>query len=132
MPHVSRHMPTGQVWEKIYKELLDHLTAKGNERDRIQLAADLFTPTERIMLAKRFAIICMIGEGYTFEEIQEVLRVSPSTIGRIWDAIQKGKYKKIISIVRQRDFLDAIKTILPRPRHMRQWDYVERKKRFGL
>jgi uncharacterized protein YerC len=125
-------MPTGAVAEKIYKELFDHLTAKGNAFDRAHVGTELFTPTERIMLAKRLAIICMLGEGYTFDDIQETLRVSPSTIGRIWEAMQKGKYTKIISIVRKRKVMDIITMILPRPRHMSRWDYIERKKKRGL
>jgi uncharacterized protein YerC len=125
MPHVSRHMPTGDVWEKIYKELLTHLTEKGSAFERAQLGAELFTPTERIMLAKRLAIICMVGEGYTFEDIQESLRVSPSTVARIWAAMQKGKYAKIVNIVRKRNITQFFRSLFPRGVTEPRWTFFK-------
>jgi uncharacterized protein YerC len=131
MPHVSRHVPEKKITDKIYAELLEHITARGSEKDRSTLCSDLLTPTERIMLAKRLAIICMLGEGYPFEDIQEVLRVSPSTIGRLWSAIQKGKYVRITQIVRKRKLSDSILGLLekllsiPRPRHGPRWAFID-------
>ena len=131
MPHVSRHVPEKKIADKIYTELLNHITAKGSEKDRALLCSDLLTPTERIMLAKRLAIICMLGEGYPFEEIQEVLRVSPSTVGRLWSAMQNGKYTQIIRIIRKRKLSNSIvgfiETLLsiPRPRHGSRWTFID-------
>lgn len=118
-------MPTGEVWDKIYSELLSHITNQGSECDRGIMAAELLTPTERIMLSKRLAIICMLGEGYTFEDIQETLRVSPSTIGRIWTAMQKGKYKRIVAIVRKRKVFDILAAVLPRAYTSPRWSWLK-------
>ncbi|MEK7612563.1 MAG: Trp family transcriptional regulator [Patescibacteria group bacterium] len=122
-------MPTGKVWNKIYNDLLNQITLQGSPKDRSKLLAELITPTERIMLAKRLAIICMLGEGYSFEDIQEILRVSPSTVGRVWQAIQKGKYAKIIHIVRKRKLAAALSDILsafiPRPRSAPRWQFID-------
>ena len=80
MPHVSRHTPDKKISDKIYAELMAHITRKGTAQSRANLYNDLLTPTERIMFSKRFAIICLLGEGYPFEDIQELLRVSPQLL----------------------------------------------------
>lgn len=125
MPHVSKHVPDGKVVETIYKKLFVHLTEKGSASDRERIGAELFTPTERMMLAKRFAIICMLGEGYTFEDIQQTLRVSPSTVGRIWGAMQRGRYQKVVSIVRKREMIDFITSLFPRSRYAPRWKFMD-------
>ena len=79
---------------------MEAVTTKGTEVQRRAFLYDMLTPTERIMLSKRFAIIYMLTKGYSFSVIQETLRVSPSTVGRIWEAIQKNKYAEIVRRVR--------------------------------
>ena len=100
MPHVSRHTPVRKVSDKIFQRLMEAVTTKGTEAQRRAFLYDMLTPTERIMLSKRFAIIYMLSKGYSFSVIQETLRVSPSTVGRIWEAIQKNKYAEIVRRVR--------------------------------
>lgn len=133
MPHVSRHTPEKKVTERIYTELLERVTSKGRESDRKRLYNGLMTPTERIMFSKRLAIICMLGEGYTFEDIQEILRVSPSTIGRIWEAVQKGKYKEVITALQGRDvvkeILDVIEAIRPPGKTEPRWKWTKQMER---
>ena len=129
MPHISGHVPEKKIQDKIFTALISHLTAKGSSKDRQKFAFELLTHTERIMLAKRLAIICMLGEGYSFEDIQETLRVSPSTVGRIWEGMQKGNYKQISKIVTKglsADILDFIEKVLslPRPRHAPRWKFL--------
>jgi uncharacterized protein YerC len=126
MPHISKHMPSGQVWDKIYNDLLAHLVLKGSERDRARIARELFTSTERIMLAKRLALVCMLGEGYTFEDIQETLRMSPSTVGKVWKAMQKGKYQSVVSIVHKRKVFDVLTALLPRPYTAPRWGTLKK------
>jgi uncharacterized protein YerC len=124
-------MPEKKIADKIYNQLLNHVTYKGSAKDRRVLCSDLLTYTERIMLAKRLAILCMLGEGYSFEDIQETLRVSPSTVGRLWQATQKGKYAHITRIVRKRKLSESIVEILeqilvlPKPRNAPQWKFID-------
>ena len=68
----------------------------------------------------------MIGEGYTFEDIQETLRVSPSTIGRMWEAMQKGKYEKIVKIIRKRKIADTISAFVPRSHAAPRWEFLKK------
>ncbi len=131
MPHISRHIPEKKISDKIYTELIAYLTTKGSVRDRRELAFQLLTHTERIMLAKRLAIICMLGEGYSFEDIQETLRVSPSTVGRLWQGMQKDKYRHILRLAKKGlaiSIIDLMEKILslPRPRHAPRWQFLDK------
>ncbi|MEI7720039.1 MAG: Trp family transcriptional regulator [bacterium] len=132
MPHVSRHEPEKKIADEIYVRLLDHLTNRGSAKDRSLVCAELFTRTEQIMLAKRLAIICMLGEGFSFDDIQETLRVSPSTVGRIWSAMQKGKFDQTIRIAKKNKvstgLLAALAALVsaPRPVHAPRWNWVDR------
>jgi uncharacterized protein YerC len=132
MPHISRHVPEKKVADEIYAALLEHLTQKGSTRDRVRLFEELFTHVEHVMLAKRLAIICMLGEGYSFDNIQETLRVSPSTVGRIWKAMQKGKFNETARIVKKNKFSGKLLKVLdslvfvPRPVHAPRWDFVDK------
>ncbi len=99
MTHISRQPLNSNISEEIYSALVDHITSKGSIETRVLLCTELLTKTERLMLAKRLAIINMLGEGYSFEAIQESLKVSPSTIGRLWQSIQNGKFSKTIHVL---------------------------------
>ena len=138
MPHVSRHTPVRKVSDKIFELLVECVTAKGSANERRMFFVDFLTPTERIMFSKRFAIIYMLAKGYSFDTIQDTLRVSPSTIARIWRSIQKGKYADIVARVQKGrknyndlDLLQWLSDIVP-PMSMSKKQYSERMRRLGL
>jgi uncharacterized protein YerC len=131
MPHVSRQRLEKKVLDELYKTLLSEITVKGSSRKRALLCSELFTKTEHVMLAKRLAVIYLLGEGHTFEKIQDLLKVSPSTIGRIWLAMQHGAYQHTTSIVRKEktsDILGAILNVLftgPPSRTAPRWRFLD-------
>lgn len=136
MAHVSRHAPVRKVSEKILENLVDLVAIKGLSQERKEFLRELLTPTERIMLSKRVAIIFMLTRGHSFDVIQETLCVSPSTIARLWSAVQKGKYTAIIRRFEQskrKDFslLSFLLDIIP-PMHMSKKQYIERMRRLGI
>lgn len=138
MPHVSRHTPVRKVSDRTFELLVECVTTKGSAAERRAFFTALLTPTERIMFSKRFAIIYMLAKGYSFDTIQETLRVSPSTIARIWQSIQKGKYADIITRVQKGrknsndfDLLQWLSDIVP-PMSMSKKQYSERMRRLGL
>jgi uncharacterized protein YerC len=135
MPHVSRHTPVRKVSDKIFERLVEAVTAKGTTIERKTFFNSMLTSTERIMLSKRFAIIYMLTKGYSFNAIQETLRISPSTVARIWDAIQKGKYAEIVKRVRAQNeqrsaFVEWFTDLLP-PISLSKEQYTERMRRLN-
>lgn len=131
MPHVSKQKLNKKVAEKIYAELLKHITVKEFARDRARLCSELLTHTEQIMLAKRLAIVCMLGAGFSFETIEETLKVSPSTIGRIWQEVQKGKFPLTVRLAKTSKAKGGILNILekllelPYPRTGPRWQFLD-------
>lgn len=136
MPHVSRHTPTRKVSNLIFERFVELVTTKGSAQERKVLLVDLLTPTERIMFSKRFAIIYMLSKGYSFDTIQDTLRVSPSTVARIWQVIQKGKYSSLIKRMNHPQaqvsiLLEFLADLVP-PMHMSKKQYAERMRRLGF
>ena len=135
MPHVSRHTPVRKVSDKIFDTLLERVAVKGSIHERKSFFINLLTPTERIMLSKRFAVIYMLQKGYSFDAIQEVLRVSPSTIARLWTSIQKGKRVDVVKQMQtpqfERSFVEFFFDLMP-PMNMSKKQYAERMRRLGL
>lgn len=100
MAQISKYPINKQVYERIlevFSKTLINVTTKNKASLFIN---NLFTPTERVMLAKRLAISFLLEKGYPYREISKILRVSTSTIG--W-----------VSLLREDErFRDIIKEIL--------------------
>ena len=132
MPHISKQKLEQRVADEIYTKLLDHVIYRGSAKDRSLVYGELFTDVEKIMLAKRLAVICMLGEGFSFDDIQETVKVSPSTVARVWSAMQKGKFDETIRIAKKNKtgkiilFILSTLTYAPRPIHAPRWDWVDR------
>ncbi len=90
MPHVS----INKLHKKALEQLLDKLGyAIANLRGRAEIDLffnDLLTPNERIMLAKRLAIVLMLEKRFTFAQISSVLKVSEATISMMRERIDNG------------------------------------------
>ncbi len=115
---------------------MECVTSKWSPAERRAFFDDLLTPTERIMFSKRLAVIYMLTKGYTFGAIQETLRVSPSTVARVWSLIEKGKYTAVIRRLQKQtqqggELLQWLLDLMP-PRHATKKRYAERMSRLGL
>ncbi len=83
MPHVSRN----RLDRKLEKQLIDTLdlvVSKLTKREEVKVfLLSLLTPTERIMLAKRLAIIILTKEGLSETQISQTLHVTRVTVSRM-------------------------------------------------
>jgi len=83
MPRVSHYRLSKQVEQEI-QEILPELFIRITERDIAQkIIDDLFTPTEKIMLAKRILTAVYLQEGQNYKEIVNTLKVTPSMINGV-------------------------------------------------
>ena len=76
----------------------------------------LLTKTEKVMLAKRLAIIYMLENGESWYRIQHTLKVSPSTVERLSHACDLGIYdalRKKIGAKRWNGFWRTMEALLP-------------------
>src|SRR3990172_11166533 len=83
MPQVSKRFIGKKTQDHIIKLFISGIALTKTENDAVSFLEDILTPTEKLMLSKRFSIAFMLMEGYDYDSIVDVLKVSRSTIGRV-------------------------------------------------
>jgi uncharacterized protein YerC len=141
------HVSTKRIKKKVADELADQFLtflalAKSKHEARI-LAHELFSQTERVMLAKRLAIVVLLVRGYSFSQIEEALGVTAQTVARVWKETKEGRYEHIMRYARRhtehfknrKEFsMDAFIRILHMsmpPRSGRRWQTLNKLYDFG-
>ena len=98
MPHVSSKKLDSGLSEKLFKELIV-IFGKAQDKKFLSLVMnELFTETEKIMLAKRLAIVLMLSSKTPQHRVVEILKVSPTTVAKTSLGIEIGRYKSILKI----------------------------------
>ncbi len=113
--HVSKKHIQEYADKKITEEFAELLS-----QQKSQVILSLFTPTERVMLAKRLAIIGMVVRGYSTYRIAKILSVSDSTVRTYAAMITTGGFESL-----QRLFSNA-------KRSESLWKNIEYALRVGL
>lgn len=83
MPQISKVPIKKSIETKIRRAFSQSLANISSESEMEKYIFDLFTPTERVMLAKRLAIAALLVKGVTYLEISQKLKVSTSTVARV-------------------------------------------------
>lgn len=118
MTQVSRrpiHKDVEKRMLEIFKNTISYLSTSEDIEDFLN---DFLSPVEKIMLAKRLSIAVLLAKGYTYPEIEEVLRVTPSTIATVSLNLKysgkgyKKMVQKIISSEKRDEFWQKIEDIL--------------------
>ena len=110
MPHVSKNELDKKTLGKIFGKLIAILSRAQNERKLSSILDELLTETEKVMLAKRLAIVLMLSGSTPQHRISEALKVSPSTVTRLSLAIEIGKYD-LIRNISKKDRVDLEKIL---------------------
>ena len=92
MPHISQKRVKKKTFKKISDELVQLIADVKTSRETKWFLDELLTETERVMFAKRLALIVMLKHGYSFRTIQRTLKVSLSTVERFWKRTQAGSF----------------------------------------
>lgn len=90
MTKVSRLPLRTDVWNRIFDLFVGTLA---NQKDKEKLSKfinDFFSPTEKIMFAKRLAAAVLIAKGHDYKSIEKILRVSSPTIAKLSLKIKYG------------------------------------------
>ncbi len=90
MTKVSRLPLRGDVWDRIFKLFIETLVEIKDKEKLIMFVDDFFSPTERIMFAKRLAASVLLAKGRNYLEVKQLLKMSPTTIGKINLKIKYG------------------------------------------
>lgn len=140
MTKVSKRILNKNLEKRIFELFTTTITDLKNAKEVEEFLDDLLSPVERIMLAKRLAIAILLSKGYTYNSIDNTLKVSQTTIMRISYWLKYGNnngYKKVVEKYMQRqkgdEFSDKVEEIfleLSGPKAVGSSSF-ERKKRLG-
>ena len=108
MPHVSRFPLKDQIKKEITQSLWWILAKFSTQNEIERFLGELLTPTEKTMIAKRLAIAAMLTKGYSYKDIGDVLKVSPTTILNIRNWLERGGegYKTAIKKLAEKEVMD--------------------------
>lgn len=97
MPHLSSIELDKKLSDKLFNDLLDIL----NRSRKIELMSgvinELLTETEKLMLAKRIAIVLLLNANTPQSSIADILKVSTSTIAKTSLKMEQGRYRFILN-----------------------------------
>ncbi|PIV11245.1 hypothetical protein COY13_02055 [Candidatus Roizmanbacteria bacterium CG_4_10_14_0_2_um_filter_36_35] len=102
MTRISRLPVSDKVLEKLFDLFFEAVGKQTEEEEFSQVIYDLLSPTERIMIAKRVAIIYLLMKKIDYFNISDVLKVTPNTIAK-FQMIRKnskGIVRSLKNIVR--------------------------------
>ena len=87
MPKVSYHKLPERVYRKLFSLLPEIIGACGSPSKADAFVDSLFSTPEKIMIAKRLAIMLMLAKKRSYVIISDKLKVSQSTIGKMAEII---------------------------------------------
>ena len=103
MTKISKY-PIDKDVEKRMIEIFDKTISRLKSKEEIEeFFQDFISPVEKIMLAKRLSIAVLLGKGYKYPTIAQILRVTPSTIASVSLKLKyagKGYQKMVAKILR--------------------------------
>lgn len=113
MPHVSSKKIKKDNLQKLYNQFSNALEKSARKSWAKLFLHDLLTQTEKIMLAKRFAVVYLLSKDVPSSYISNSLRMSPSTIARMSLKYDIGKYSSLLkSIENNKDLWNILEKIL--------------------
>jgi len=98
MPHVSSKKLKKESLQKLYDEFSIALEKSAKKSVKLFLN-DLLTHTEKIMLAKRFAVIYLLSKDVPVSYISDSLCMSPTTIFKMSLKYDIGKYSSLLKTI---------------------------------
>jgi uncharacterized protein YerC len=112
MTNISKKQLTKKQLAQLFEQL-NTLIGKMNSSKANDFLHDLLGPEERIMLAKRLAIIVMITESYSSYRIAKILHVSTATVDTARKKYEGGSYDRLLSQFNtgQKQYVNLIETL---------------------
>jgi uncharacterized protein YerC len=114
MAQVSKYRLRPDVWEKVFNMFLESFLSVKKKDDLNAFVHSIFTPTERIMLAKRFAAAVLLAKGTDQRSVARKLRMSTTTISKMSSILKyegDGLYPVIEKIIRSQSKEIVIKEL---------------------
>ena len=109
----SRFELSEELLEKLFDLFFEIVGNKSSKNEFKKIFVDLLTPAERIMLAKRVAIIYLLMKKIEYYNICDRLKVSPTTVAKYALLMEKSEgivptFKEIVKIDKVKIFLEEV------------------------
>lgn len=111
MSQVSRFKLDNKVFEKIFQLFFEIFKSNSSKESFLLLLDDLLTPTEKIVLAKRIALIYLKQRGVPTVEIGKILHVSTSTVVH-WSLILNNSNSVLLKTLSKISFQIGIGSLI--------------------
>ena len=92
MPHVSKRKLKQKTFWSVRDNFIGLMAFPRGAEKTQQFLSNILTPTERLMLAKRLAVIVMLCRDYSGYKIRMALKISPSTVTRLRTQLENGVF----------------------------------------
>ena len=136
MVNVSKQQLKPHLQKEIIAQLVHYVSQVRKTKDAHEFLFEFLTPTERIQLGKRLTAILMLISGYSFVQIENTLKLSPSTVAKLWHDLKNNKYTRTRSLsiwrgrsIRERSalesFLKLLTNGLPPRAGKRRWEFLK-------
>lgn len=97
MAQISKRYLSWDVQNKISGTLLEAISQVKDKKEAALFVNDLLTPTERVVLAKRLAIAVLLLKGWGYDGIQNFLKVSSDTVGKVSLIVKSNQgYRRVV------------------------------------
>ena len=115
MPQVSRNRLEPQEEKDLVESLNLVLSSISKREDMLRFLNSLLTETEKVMLAKRLAIIVLIKEGLKDSDISKSLNVTEMTVSKFryfYEARAREGYDIALKKIENDKFLQGAKRVI--------------------
>jgi len=132
MPHVSKRRLEDKYVRDLFLEIVSVFERAGRRGELRQVLNQLLTSTEKIMFAKRLAVISMLSQDIPIHAIADSLLMSSSTVDIMSLRFEVGRYDKVIKCgLKKTDVGDVIRMIqtvggiMPSPSGKGRWRFLD-------
>src|SRR3989344_2117733 len=113
MARISRIPLKNEILEKVFELFFEVVGKKSNIKEFKTTVFEILSPVERIMIAKRVAIVYLLLKGIDQRNIAKVLKVSTATVSKFDILMEKSdgvvpSFQKILTNDKILDFLDKM------------------------
>lgn len=118
MTKVSRIPLRKDIWDKIFDIFIQSVVDIKDKKELTAFVNDFFSPTERIMFAKRLSAAVMLSKGQSYADVRYKLKLSPPTIAKMSEKVSYAGgglnpviariYKRQMKEILTNEFLDLL------------------------
>jgi len=83
MTQVSKIPIKNEDWKRIYTLFIETLSGINNKAKFEKFVDSFLSPTEKIVFAKRLALLVLLSKGHDYASIKQILKISPPTIAKM-------------------------------------------------